>query len=42
MLKERAFQIVLVSPEKRTIGAVTGNASKIVKYKGLENKVVLR
>jgi alpha-D-xyloside xylohydrolase len=42
ILKERAFQIVLVSPEKRTGGAVNGNAAKIVKYNGLENKVVFR
>jgi alpha-D-xyloside xylohydrolase len=42
MLKERVFQIVLLSPENRTGGAANGNAAKIVKYNGLENKVVFR
>jgi Alpha-glucosidases, family 31 of glycosyl hydrolases len=38
MMKERNFQIILVSSKKGTGGAVVKN----VKYNGLENKVVFR
>jgi alpha-D-xyloside xylohydrolase len=42
MLKERVFNIVLVKHEKAAEKAGEGNIAKIVKYNGLENKVVLR
>jgi alpha-D-xyloside xylohydrolase len=42
MLKERVFHIVLVTPVKAAGKAGEGNFTKIVKYNGLENKVVFR
>jgi alpha-D-xyloside xylohydrolase len=42
MLKERVFHIVLVASEKAAKKAGERNIAKIVKYNGLENKVVFR
>jgi alpha-D-xyloside xylohydrolase len=42
MLKERVFHIVLVTPGKAAGKAGEGTFTKIVKYNGLEDKVVLR